>query len=547
MVDYIKNTQISIENDDSWDVFKLDKGIVWIKGYIHNYSKDKLVSDALNQNINTINSWLFKLDGHFSIIVQSKLFIYGAVDKIRSCPIIWSKKKSHILLTDKAEIIEKEFNLGPNDIEINHSLSFALSGYTSGSNTIYKNVSQINPGQFIWISNKTYKIDTYHVWSPWKSSDKYSKITKLNIVNENIIKKLILSVKGKQIVVPLSGGMDSRYVVSGLKKFNYENVICVSYGLKNNKEAIIAKNIAKDLGFKWIFIEYSSKIFKKAFYSEDYKKYTSFCDNLTSIHFAGEYIMLQSLKKNKNINKDAVFVNGQSGDFISGNHIPDELITINKGLKNIEDLIIATYIQKHYKHWASLNNDEYITNITLNLKQLINKIKTNKDYINKAHALYEYMEFMDRQSKYVINGQRNYEYFGYEWRLPLWDDDYLNFWEKASLKDKKNQSLYKRTMLHSNWGNVWQNIDINPNIISPKWIIPIRIMFKGVFLFLGRDKWQKFEKKYFDYFMTNTCCYGPWSYLEIIGDKRGHVNPIGWLIEDYLKNKNLNWKGKKSI
>ena len=102
-------------------------------------------------------------------------------------------------------------------------------------------------------------------------------------------------------------------------------------------------------------------------------------------------------------------------------------------------------------------------------------------------------------------------------------------------------------MMHSNWGNVWQNIDINPNIISPKWIIPIRIMFKGVFLFLGRDKWQKFEKKYFDYFMTNTCCYGPWSYLEIIGDKRGHVNPIGWLIEDYLKNKNLNWKGKKSI
>ena len=41
MVDYIKNTQISIENDDSWGVFKLDKGIVWIKGYIHNYLKNK--------------------------------------------------------------------------------------------------------------------------------------------------------------------------------------------------------------------------------------------------------------------------------------------------------------------------------------------------------------------------------------------------------------------------------------------------------------------------------------------------------------------------
>ena len=46
--------------------------------------------------------------------------------------------------------------------------------------------------------------------------------------------------------------------------------------------------------------------------------------------------------------------------------------------------------------------------------------------------------------------------------------------------------------------------------------------------------------------MANTCCYGPWSYIEIIRDKRGHVNPIGWLIEDYLNSKKLNWKGKKA-
>ena len=74
MVNYIKNTLVSIENNDSWNVFQLDKGTVWIKGYIHNYSKDKLVSDALNQNINTINSWLFMLISFFFYIHLVKGF-----------------------------------------------------------------------------------------------------------------------------------------------------------------------------------------------------------------------------------------------------------------------------------------------------------------------------------------------------------------------------------------------------------------------------------------------------------------------------------------
>ena len=55
---------------------------------------------------------------------------------------------------------------------------------------------------------------------------------------------------------------------------------------------------------------------------------------------------------------------------------------------------------------------------------------------------------------------------------------------------------------------------------------------------------KQFERKYLDYFMTTTCCYGPWSYFKIVFDKRGHDSPIGWLIEHYLNLKNINWKGE---
>ena len=47
----------------------------------------------------------------------------------------------------------------------------------------------------------------------------------------------------------------------------------------------------------------------------------------------------------------------------------------------------------------------------------------------------------------MITGQRIYECLGHDWRLPLWDNDYLDFWETVPLRFKAGQRLYNE-MLH---------------------------------------------------------------------------------------------------
>ena len=164
--------------------------------------------------------------------------------------------------------------------------------------------------------------------------------------------------------------------------------------------------------------------------------------------------MLKEVKKKKIIKKDAIFVNGQSGDFITGNHIPDSIDNNTSS----EEAVINKYISKHNKYWKKLMTKDRIKIANTLLKNQINKLlnnKTRKEKVN-MYGLYEALEFHNRQVKYVINGVRNYEYFGFEWRMPLWDYEYLKFWQATHYNNKKKQKLYKTSILEANWGEVWR-------------------------------------------------------------------------------------------
>ena len=83
----------------------------------------------------------------------------------------------------------------------------------------------------------------YYKYVPSRSSkptDKEVLKEELERVTINIIDKVIRSANGRMIVVPLSGGYDSRVIASGLAHRGYRNVRCFSYGKKHNHESIIS-------------------------------------------------------------------------------------------------------------------------------------------------------------------------------------------------------------------------------------------------------------------------------------------------------------------
>jgi asparagine synthase (glutamine-hydrolysing) len=534
------NCNVLITEEYQWRKISRNKIDIFFKGCLDHTCIDVLFSLPFKDDV-FIQQYINTININFAIVISAENFCIMVVDKIRSTPIIYTNindiwyvdcKSSRLLNFTEVRKVNK------------HSvLSVAMSGYTIGDNTIYESIKSLMAGQLVILRNLcSIKKIQYYQYIP-KPCD-YNKEHfehELEQVTLNILKKTIDSLGGKQAVIPLSAGNDSRLIASGFKYLGYENVKCYSYGFKDF-ESDTSKIIADKLGYEWKLVKLNIKEEKKFYKSKEFEEYLDFSDVSVSIPVVRWLSTVRILKESGWIDEDAVFINGNSGDFISGGHINSKIYKEeNQGMLTNEasiERMLNYFLEKHYNLWGRLYNKQSKVVIKDLLFCEYKKLLKNNSEISIESA-YESLEYFHRQSKYVVSAQRIYEYYGYEWRLPLWDVDYLEFWSKVPLNLKYKQDLYKDMLFNANWSGVWR-IPINKSNIRPKWVIPLRKIAKAIFLIFGNNKiyWHKFEISIFKYWMDNgrVTMLFPYSEFFFNHDIRGVQALIS---KKYLKNKKI--------
>ena len=73
------------------------------------------------------------------------------------------------------------------------------------------------------------------------------------------------------------------------------------------------------------------------------------------------------------------------------------------------------------------------------------------------------------------------------------------------LAEKAGQGLYARMLTNANWGGVWQDVPVNRKTIRPLSVIPVRLAAKLLHAPFGRERWHRFERRYFQYWLDATC------------------------------------------
>ena len=419
---------------------------IYSKGYLFDEKDNLYQGQNLNLYFNCTlgEDFINKItmaNGSFAIVVHKNNKLWIGVDRLRSIPLLYALQNNIFYLSDNAYWIKDK--LGLKELDKISEQEFLLTGYVTGKDTLFTEIKQVQAGGYLIAEEKKSQIyiKTYRYYRYLHNNffveSKEELFTKLDKVSENIIKRLINSVNKRTIVIPLSGGYDSRYIAAMLKKLNYRNVICFSYGKKGNNESKISEKVAKNLGYKWYFIEYTKNKWRDWFNSREMEQYQKYGNNLTCLAHLQDWPAVWELKKKNKIPGNAVFVPGHSGDLLGGSWTPKplDIFKNNYKINNVSDHLFI-------KHYCLFNlKDKYEKDLFLK------KVKKELNELEIADAesfvsLCECWNIANRQAKYIVNSVRVYEFFGYEWRIPLWDSELMDFWSRVPLKYRINKELY---------------------------------------------------------------------------------------------------------
>lgn len=425
------------------------KGKPWIKvknGYFSGsvFLGDEFLTEAAIKEkfdeistVDDIKKFVTELNGSFAVAVTVENSLIIATDRERTIPLFYEINN---------DVVNVYNHISMEDIK-NHGLNKAAfkelddSLFVSGNKNLAENVYGVMAGEMLEITNsgevKKHKYNKY----------KFDKVTYRDkeeiyeIIDKKFIevtKRLIRFLNGRCAVIPLSGGYDSRVIAYYLKYLGYDNVLTYTYGPVGNFEAETSKKVADFLGLKWMFVEYKPHELQKLMKNQ-FEELTDYYSNgVSSVNMPDLYAVYYLHNKGC-IPPDSVFVPGHAFDCIAGSfilprYVENDMVSTKNLVKDI--------IWKHYSEGKrKLSPKEYAYYSDLiyasfpeNLPEIISS--------EEAFRLYQIYNIRERQAKYICASVKIYEFYGYDWFLPLWDLELVAFWEGIPLKDKYNRKLF---------------------------------------------------------------------------------------------------------
>jgi asparagine synthase (glutamine-hydrolysing) len=244
------------------------------------------------------------------------------------------------------------------------------------------------------------------------------------------------------------------------------------------------------------------------FWQPERRAYWDYADGLSAQPNFQEYFALSKLRQEGELPDDVVLINGQSGDFITGGHVPKSLLQENATVQTLLNAVTG----KHYALWRSLMTPDRIGRVEAKILLSLGVSIDDKLSSEDLASLYEQWECEERQVKWVIHAQRVNDFFGYDWQLPLWDIELAGFFEKVPIRLKLDQRLYRL------WLQRWDYRGLFRNFAPTVWRWPgaalaVVPLAKGVELLFGKRAKQAWYELFF-YWGHTAEHYAPYPYRD---------------------------------
>lgn len=404
---------------DNGIVLERQKAITWLKEQRNHKPIDQILHD---------------IHGAFCLIVEEDKQVTFAVDRIRSFPIFYTVVDGELYLGDDSNAIVAampKVEIDPVSEEEYRNTSL----FVTGKETIIQNLYQVRTFTFCKfdMESKAVQEQVYYTLSHKNLITDESELRSYaQETYRKLAKHMVAVLNGRTAVVPLSGGADSRLLLSMLRQENYEKVLCFTYGPKGQREAEISKAVAAHFGYPWMKVIYDKKFMRQFRNSELLHAYEEYAFCFTSTPHIQDFPAVWYLKEHGLLPEDSVFLPGHT--------IIDDLNSVflqkEVDFSDAMDVLIDHFFSRYptgavyEKLLAQLNSGN---------------LRDSEEWAAKI----EQYNAQERQTKYIQHSVRVYEFFGYSWLTTMWDKSVYDLNDKIPNHLRHGRKLYLSLVDHT--------------------------------------------------------------------------------------------------
>jgi asparagine synthase (glutamine-hydrolysing) len=395
-----------------------------------------------------------KLDGAWAFVVGwPDGETLAAVDRLRTIPLFYGRLDGgRFVIGDSAAALGDCTDARAIDHEA--AVELLLSGCVMGSRTIRRGVFLVQPGEVVHWKGGEVGADRHYRFLPTELSaaGSASLTETLDATMDAVFARLARQFAGQRIIVPLSGGLDSRLIVAMLKRHGHRDLLALTYGRPGSPDVETSRAVADALGIAWTFIPYVNGEWHRVMDTPAMRAFWEYAGQGAALPHLQDYLALQQLRR-LDPGLEAVFFAGVVGDMIAGAWTPSSRlfrVASTRRPRQVEaadgpvDLAIVCdwLVSSKYDLWPARKDE--VEAIERRIRSFFADVTFTE--ADSSASAFDLFEFENRQARYLANSVRAYESHGFGWWLPLCDDALMDFFLTVPTDLRTLKRLYAEWM-----------------------------------------------------------------------------------------------------
>ncbi|WP_315583565.1 asparagine synthase-related protein [Actinomyces viscosus] len=372
-----------------------------------------------------------------------------AQDRLRSWPLFWALEDGadggwRLIVSDDATAMRDALSDPRLDPRARRELLDA--GFVSGTDTLLVGVHQTEQGAIVRIDRATGRTRTASyalarfseesdmVVDPEEFSDLL--LTALDAGMGRVLEELAARPGSPRLVLPLSGGLDSRLLVAWLTLHGaLDRAVAFTYGRPGSREVEVSRKVAEAVGLEWHAVDYVPSDLREAWQTQEAADFLEYSYALGALPHVQDWYALRSLMASGAVRPGDVVLPGHT---IVGN-MHDEHLLEEPGVTRGQ---VAKAIIVHHQELQGDQRRAYADPYRAAKVRDFLALWPFTGSPRDVQSILESYNVRERQTKYINNSMRAYEHLGLEWALPMLDVEFWNAWHRGAVELTATRDFY---------------------------------------------------------------------------------------------------------